>query len=84
MVAWITNTTKLKKIATTTSSLANTQPKKLLHCWKCREVDHTKKDPNCLYFSKKIQPPKKSKKKEEVANAEVKVIKESIQVQPLW
>lgn len=75
MVAWMIDATKFGKTSIATTNLANTQLKKLLYCWKCREAGHTKKDPNCPQFPKKTQPLDKSKKKEEVVRFEVKTTK---------
>jgi hypothetical protein len=50
MVSWMTDGTKSRRVATTTSSLAETQPDKgqrILHCWGCGESGHSKNDPNC-------------------------------------
>ena len=38
---------KPKKLATATSSLAEAQPERLVHCWACGEAGHAKGDLNC-------------------------------------
>lgn len=51
MIAWMTNVSKPKKVATVTSSLAKIQLKRTMHCWRCDKFGLIKNDPN--YFKKK-------------------------------
>jgi len=77
MVSWMTDTSKSKKVATATSSLAETQPEKTLHCWGCGEAGHTKNDPNCPK-KKRASPPEKSKQRAEVVKTAEKATKKQL------
>lgn len=58
------------KLATATSSLAEVQPKKIVHCWGCGEANHTEKDPNCS--KKKIVGEEKAKPKPDTTKSREK------------
>ena len=77
MASWMTDASKSKKAATATSSLAETQPEKTLHCWGCGESGHTKNDPNCPK-KKKGQQPETSRPKIEVAKTVEKAKKKQL------
>ena len=70
MVSWMTDASKSKKAATATSSLAETQPEKPVHCWGCGEAGHTKNDPNCPKKRRAPQPEKAKQRAEVVKTVE--------------
>ena len=47
MVAWMSDASKSRKAVVATSSLAETQLKKTIHCWGCVEGQHIKNDLTC-------------------------------------
>lgn len=71
------NVSKPKKMATTTSSLVETQLKKTMHCQRCGEPDHIKNDPNCLKKKKALHI-EKSKPKAKMIKIENKSKKKQL------
>ena len=61
IVSTMMEATKAKKLPTATSSLAEAQPEKVVHCWACGEAGHTKGDPNCSKKKKEGSVPAKAK-----------------------
>ena len=67
IVSTMMEATKPKKLPAATSSLAEAQPEKVVHCWACGEAGHTKGDPKCS--KKKGEGPVAVKAKVEVAKS---------------
>ena len=67
IVSSLMEATKPKKLAIATSSLAEAQPEKVVHCWACGEAGHTKGDPKCS--KKKQEGSVAAKPKAEVAKS---------------
>ena len=67
MVSWMTDASKSRKAATATSSLAETQLEKTLHCWGCGESGHVKNNLSC--------PNKKEGKQLENSKSKAELVK---------